>query len=173
MANLVLTAIGDDRPGLVDALASAVAEHGGSWERAEMARLGGKFAGIVQVVVPDERVEELGRALVDLADQGLLEVSVDDAGPEVAVEGARVGINLIGADQPGLLRAVSGVLASLGVNIEDLTTAVVDAPMAGGVVFEASGVAVLPEAVAVEELRARLEELATHLMVDIDVATEQ
>ncbi len=33
MATLVLTVIGDDRPGLVDALASRITAHGGNWDR--------------------------------------------------------------------------------------------------------------------------------------------
>ena len=32
MASIVLTLIGDDQPGLVDALATVINEHGGNWE---------------------------------------------------------------------------------------------------------------------------------------------
>ena len=49
MATLVLTLIGDDRAGLVNAVAEVVARHGGNWERSQMAELAGKFAGIVLV----------------------------------------------------------------------------------------------------------------------------
>ena len=45
MATLVLTVIGDDRAGLVNALAEAVTAHGGNWERSQLAELAGKFAG--------------------------------------------------------------------------------------------------------------------------------
>ena len=44
VAALVLTLLGDDRPGLVDAVSRVVCELGGNWERSQMARLGGKFA---------------------------------------------------------------------------------------------------------------------------------
>ena len=37
--HLVLTIIGDDRPGIVSALADTVATHGGNWERSQLARL--------------------------------------------------------------------------------------------------------------------------------------
>jgi glycine cleavage system regulatory protein len=56
MATLVLTVIGNDTSGLVDALADPIAHHGGSWDRSHMARLAGQFAGIVVVSVPDENV---------------------------------------------------------------------------------------------------------------------
>ena len=45
MPTFVLTVLGDDRPGLVDSLSGVVAAHHGNWERSQMARLGGKFAG--------------------------------------------------------------------------------------------------------------------------------
>lgn len=51
MAKLVLTAIGDDRAGLVSALSDAVAERGGNWLESQLARLAGKFAGIALVEV--------------------------------------------------------------------------------------------------------------------------
>ena len=59
MTTLVLTILGDDRPGLVSALSAPVSAHGASWERSEMSRLAGKFAGIVVLSVPRERLDQL------------------------------------------------------------------------------------------------------------------
>ena len=50
---LVLTVIGEDRPGLVEALAQLISEHEGSWHESRMARLAGHFAGVVQVHLPE------------------------------------------------------------------------------------------------------------------------
>ncbi len=74
MAHLVLTVVGDDRAGLVQSLADAVASHGGNWETSELAELAGAFAGIVLVSVPDDRVDELTRALEGL--DGMLRVTL-------------------------------------------------------------------------------------------------
>ena len=41
-ASLVLTIIGPDRTGLVEAVAAAVADHGANWLESSMARLAGK-----------------------------------------------------------------------------------------------------------------------------------
>ena len=57
MATLVLTVIGDDQSGLVDVLSGVVSDHAGNWEKSHMARLAGKFAGIVMVTVPDQNVD--------------------------------------------------------------------------------------------------------------------
>ena len=60
---VVLTVIGDDRVGLVEALADTVSSHGGNWEHSQMAELAGKFAGIVVVTVPADRATDLTGAL--------------------------------------------------------------------------------------------------------------
>ena len=56
---LVMTVIGADRPGLVQLVATQVAEHGGNWLESRMCRLGGQFAGILRVEVPTAQRDEL------------------------------------------------------------------------------------------------------------------
>ncbi len=73
VATLVLTVIGDDSAGLVNAVAELIALHGGNWERSQMAELAGKFAGIVLVTVPDDRSTELIAGLEPL--EGMLDVT--------------------------------------------------------------------------------------------------
>ncbi len=164
----VLTAIGDDRAGLVSALAEVVASHGGNWERSRMSELAGKFAGIVQVSVPTERGDEFVAALEPLT--GLLDVAahVGRAGEPPTVQWA---LDLVGTDRPGIVREVSAVLAAHGVGIDDLDTQTRDAPMAGGVLFEATAVLDVPAGVDHEALRAALEAVANELMVELAVLT--
>ncbi len=170
MENLVLTVLGDDRPGLVDTLSGVISQHGGSWERSQMARLGGKFAGIVEVTVPTERVDELLQAFRALGDDRVLHVTADRAGAEPTVDGRHFELALVGTDQPGLVHAVSAALAAVGASIEELTTATVEAPMSGGPLFTAHAVVVLPASVDVAAVQEQLEDLAGHLMVDIDLS---
>jgi len=68
--SLVLTVIGPDKPGLVDAIASAIAGQDGNWLESRMSRLAGKFAGILRATVPDSRVEALLDALHAFAARG-------------------------------------------------------------------------------------------------------
>ena len=145
MVSFVLTVLGDDRPGLVDSLAAAVAAHGGNWERSQMARLGGKFAGVVQVNVPNAAAAALQAELATLSDGGLLQVRIDPAGAAPDAPGARFVLSLVGTDRPGLVHSVSSALAEIAV--------------------------VLPVGVTVSAVRSRLEALADRLMVDIDVVS--
>lgn len=169
MATFVLTVLGDDRPGLVDALAAAVSGHGGNWERSQMARLGGKFAGIVEVTVPDTGADELRTALESLDHRHGLRVRVDGGGVEPPVGGTRFVLDLVGTDRPGLVHSVTSALVEVGASIEELVTATSSAPMSGGPLFEARAAVVLPAAVDIADVRARLEALADRLMVDLAI----
>ncbi|HQR80502.1 MAG TPA: ACT domain-containing protein [Actinomycetota bacterium] len=170
MTRIVLTVIGDDRAGLVEALSEVISEHAGNWERSQMTELAGKFAGIVVVSVPDDRAERL-RASLDSLD-GLLDVSVhpvSDAGSPT-VDAPVFVIDLLGTDRPGIVREVSGVLHRHHLSIESIETQTRDAPMAGGRLFEAHVVVRLPQQADPAAVQADLEQLAAELLVDIAVA---
>lgn len=173
MATLVITVLGDDRPGLVNALADAIAEHGGSWGRSQLAELAGKFAGIVTVEVPSRAVEDLTTALGELT--GVLETTVqradEDAAPATpASDAEEVGrtlhLDLVGHDQPGIVQQITATLSDVGVSVDTLETRVVPAPQAGGDLFEARARLVLPDG-DTDRLRSALEDLARELQVDL------
>jgi glycine cleavage system regulatory protein len=168
MGILVLTVVGDDRPGLVSALSGVVAGHGGSWEHSQMARLAGTFAGIVSVTVADDRVDALLADLDSLAGGGL-EVRVRTAVHTAPPVGVHWTLSLVGDDRPGIVHQVTDALAGLGVSIEELTTATRDAPMSGGVLFEAQASLIAPSDVTVDAARAALEHIADELMVELTV----
>ncbi len=174
MASLVLTVIGDDRSGLVDALSGVVSRHGGNWDRSHMARLAGKFAGIVVIDVADACADDLIADLAPLESQGLLEITVERAADdEPADDGVCLALQLIGHDRPGIVHEISHALATRGVSIEELETETMSAPMAGEQLFEATAVLRAPSGLALDELRAVLEDLANELMVDIDLTPDR
>ena len=67
---------------------------------------------------------------------------------------------------------VSASLAARGVSIEELTTDVREAPMAGGTLFEARAVLAAPPATSIEALASMLEGLADELMVEISLSED-
>src|SRR4051812_2022372 len=119
--SLVMTVIGEDRPGLVDSVASIVAEYGGNWLASRMSRLGGQFAGIVQVEGPAEQEPALARALKTLDTRGLAVVIHSDERSTSATRQTS-SLEIIGQDRPGIVREISHTLAEFGVNVEELHT---------------------------------------------------
>lgn len=162
-----MTVIGADRPGLVRKVAACVADHGGNWLESRMCRLGGQFAGILRVEVLQERSEELTRALDELSREGL-RVIIHAEGSDVRPKrGSLATLEIVGQDRPGILRSVSGVLASHGLNVEELASERVSAPMGGGTLFQAHALVLVPENVTLAAVRDDLEKIAADVMVDL------
>lgn len=170
VATLVLTVIGDDRAGLVNALADVVAAHGGNWESSQLAEQAGKFAGLVTVTVPDAGVEALTEALGPL--DGLLDVTLQRA-DEVrgGAAGRQVRLELVGGDRPGIVQEITAVLRRHGVNIDRWQTEVRDAPMAGGRLFELTAELTMPAGTDADVVGAELEAIADELMVDLSLGS--
>jgi glycine cleavage system regulatory protein len=171
VATFILTVIGDDRPGLVSAISAPINAHGASWERSQMSRLAGKFAGIVLVSVADARLDVLVADLEALNAQGL-HVTLERTDEPVEPESQRLHLELLGADHPGIVAEISASLAERQVSIEELSTDVLDAPMAGGTLFEARAVLRAPPTTSTDELRSMLEGLADELMVEIRLSDD-
>ncbi len=164
-----MTVIGADRPGLVQMVAARVADHGGNWLESRMCRLGGQFAGILRVEVPGERRDELVNALDTLEADGLrVIIHAEGSAPGgAAAKGSLATVELVGHDRPGILRSVSGVFAAHQVNVEELASERVSAPMDGGMLFKARATVFVPADVKLAAVRADLEKIAADLMVDV------
>jgi glycine cleavage system regulatory protein len=76
-------------------------------------------------------------------------------------------LELVGLDRPGIVREISQLLAGQGVNVEELTTNRVSAPMSAEMLFEAHAHVRVSPATDVARLRAELERLASDLVVEI------
>jgi glycine cleavage system regulatory protein len=169
MKDLVLTLIGPDRPGLVESLARRVAAHGGNWLESRMAQLAGQFAGVLRIEMPPEAIPALQASLAELEAEGLRVVAEGGAAPE-DTEARAMELQLVGQDHPGIVRDVSKVLSRHGVNIEELTTDTVSAPMSGGQLFRARARLRVPPDADTDGLRRDLEKIADDLMVDLTLA---
>lgn len=171
MATLILTIMGEDRPGLVEVLSGAIAEHSGNWEQSRMARLASKFAGILLVNVPDEQADALQQKLESMGDKGL-RVTVEHGADSAAAAHRRLSLELLGQDHPGIMHDIAQTLSVHGISIEELETTTRSASMAGGTLFEARATLVAPQAMRLGDLQRVLEALANELMVEIELAED-
>jgi len=169
--SLVMTVIGEDKPGLVDAVSSRIVEFGGNWVESRMCRLGGKFAGLVRAVVSEDKQASLTEALKKLeAEQGLVVVVETDSAVPEAVSGKLVTLEIVGQDRPGIVSQISSVLARHQVNVESFDSGCESGAWSGEIVFKANITVHLGPACDVPALRKDLEKIAEDLMVDINFA---
>lgn len=128
MHHVAVTALGADRPGIVAAVTGVLVRHGCNLEDTAMTNLGGHFAMMLIVEVPDEETAEaLEVSLVEeVGDQGLTVAvrPIVESPPDVA-PGEPWAVSVYGADRPGIVHRVAQRLADQGANIVDLSTRVI------------------------------------------------
>ena len=162
--DLVLTVIGDDRPGLVEKLAAAISAHNGNWLESSLSQLAGKFAGIVRVQCDAAALPDL-RAALNALDG--LRITAEIAGSRDAGPRRSLQLSLVGHDRVGIVREVSQVLARHTVNVESLDTWTSSAPMSGDTLFHADATLTATPALDARQLKGDLEAISAELVVDI------
>lgn len=170
MQRLVITVLGNDRAGLVEALSGAITRNDGNWERSEMIELAGKFAGVVLVTVTPLNVDALKADLEQIEASGLLNINIEEA-PATPTDAPAAGrnytVNITGQDHPGIVHDLSHALATSRCSIDELSSEVVPAPM-GGEMFVAHAVVGTPDNMSLRDLQEVLENVASDLLVDVD-----
>lgn len=164
---LVVTISGPDRAGLVQRLASVVAEHSGNWEHCRMVHLADRFVGLLQIRVDGAKQQELESALRTIEGLDVMLTAsrgepVDSSAPERGLE-----LELLGSDHPGIVRDIFAVLARADVNVEELHTSTEAAPDSGGLLFRANARLAPQGDLDEEALQTALSEIAMDLMVDL------
>jgi glycine cleavage system regulatory protein len=164
--DLVLTFIGPDKTGLVEAIAKTVAQHDGNWLESRMTCLAGRFAGVLRVSVPAENAATLREALERFTDE--LVVVVQDAPTGLPPSSdTRMNLDVVGNDRSGIIRDISTVLAERGISVEEMETECRSAPMSGQAIFHAKALLALPKDLDINELHDGLEEIGHDLMVEL------
>ncbi|MFN2432501.1 MAG: glycine cleavage system protein R [Gemmatimonadota bacterium] len=170
LSHLVLTVTGSDRPGIVQRVTEVLVSHAANLEESRMARLGGEFAAIMLVAVPEARAAGLSQALASLERESLRVVTRSTMRGPGAFQGyVPYEVSVSGADDQGIVHAVADFLAGHGVNIESLQTSVVNAPETGTALFSMEARVQAPRELALGELRRRLGEIGERLGVDVEV----
>ncbi len=169
---LVLTASGHDRPGILEEVTRLIMRHDGNVESGRFQSLGGDFAMLMFVTAPEEEIDALRRTLEELhfikfdVQTRLTEVTEreDDSGATVCA------ISVAGADHMGIVYQVTRYLADQGINVESMTTEVVAAPMSGSPLFTMAAEVRVPSKLSIEDLREALEFIGDELGVDTQVS---
>ena len=168
MPVLAVTAIGADRPGIVADVTGVLVEHGCNLEDTSMSILRGHFAMVLIVAAPvGLDAEVLEAALVQGAPDLVVSVgAVAQQDASMAGDGEAWTVVVYGGDHPGIVHGIASTLATLGVNIVDLSTRVSsdDRPIYS-MVMEVE----LPPGLVAAEVESRLGARAEELGVECSV----
>ncbi len=166
-SRMILSAIGQDRPGLTQALADAVLAAGGNWLESHLSHLGGQFVGAVLVELEADRLDDLERAVRTVDERGLHVKAIPAGDPQPPATGDVVRIDLVGQDRPGIVREVTAALAPLGANIEDFVSVTENGAWSGERLFRATAKATLPAGTTLGQVQDALEAISAEIVADL------
>jgi glycine cleavage system transcriptional repressor len=168
----VLTLSGPDRVGIVEEVTGLVLARGGNVETSRMARLGGEFAVLMLVSMPEDRSPGLDDDFQTLKAQGYkVGTAPADRTHAETHEGWRpYRIEVHGADHEGIIHEVARHLARYGVSIEEMDSECAPASTSGVPVFAMSARVLVPPDAADQDWETGLEEIGWRLNLEIDGA---
>ncbi len=170
MKHFAITAIGQDRLGIVAAVTESLYRLECNIEDSQMSILSGHFAMVLVISAPDDLDESAVEAeLVQVREQLGLEAVV--ARPVAGLGDVRVKadhvLTVYGADHPGIVATVSSQLAELDVNITDLNTRLVEGR--DEALYAMMMELILPETLTEEKLRELLEKVGKEAGVEVSL----
>ncbi|OQX69980.1 MAG: hypothetical protein B6A08_02105 [Sorangiineae bacterium NIC37A_2] len=169
---IVLTSLGPDRPGLVNRLAAFVKRYDGNIEDTRMAKLGGEFAVLMLVSGPAARLDALLEHLSEAeADTGLSCFAKRTQGASDR-EGRTIHLKVSSLDRPGIVEAVTELLARHSINVASLSSRLVPAPLSGASLFELEAELHVPETISTDALHEMLDQLCEQEDLDFTLAEE-
>jgi len=166
----VVSAVGIDRPGLVNKIAHEITRIGGNIERQRSQLMAGDFALMMLVSTDSEDSVALSEM------EGLTALSDDDL--SVIVRKAPAfqkpppdhgygELMADGVDRPGIIDSITGFLSQENINITNMDYDVRSAPFTGTVYFRMSAILAVPGSVDIADLRKHLAEMERKLEVDV------
>lgn len=160
----LLTFVGPDRPGIVEAISGILSENRFNIEDSRMAVLGGEFAMILLVAgdqLIDPLIPELERR------SGMTIHCRPTTGAGSANRGIPFEVRGYAMDHPGIVHALAREIAAFGANIEEMETSTQPAPVTGTPLFDVRMRVSLPPEVSVKEVRKRLSEIGDEQNIDV------
>ena len=169
--HLILTAVGPDQVGLVEKLSEFIARHGCNIEDSKMAVFCGEFAVIVLISGEGGSLIKIASDYRELEAATGLTLSIKSPSTRKPAE-SFLPYKLIAScmDHPGIVYRLSGVLSSLGINIESMETKTYAAPVSGTPIFRLEANISVPTKTNINSLRQRFGEIQKEENIDIDIS---
>ena len=165
MRQLIVTAVGPDRPGIVGELTSHIHAGGGNILDSRMVNLRGEFAMLILL----EAAPSLTAQLPPLGEKIGLRLTISETRAAKPLAGSAYRLKTYALDQPGIVARLTQVLREFAVNIEELNARQQSAPFDGSPLFVTEMRLTIPENVPIPKLRSELQSVAATLNCDLDL----
>jgi len=169
--HVILTAIGPDQVGLVEKISEFISRRGCNIDDSKMAVFCGEFAVIILISGDSGSLSKISSEYRGIENETGLSVSIKTPSARKTAEFfLPYKLTATCMDHPGVVYQISGVLSSLGVNIESMETKTYSAPMSGTPLFQLEANVAVPARTNINSLRQRLEQLQRDENIDIEIS---
>jgi glycine cleavage system transcriptional repressor len=164
---LVLSALGDDHPGIIDKLAKAILDAECNIQDTRMTVLGGKFAILMQVDGNWDRLARLEDQIPELQKTLGLTIITERTEPsESHPDLLPYGVDVVALDQPGIVHNLASFFAERNINIEDMVTSSYAAAHTGTPMFSVRIALGIPANVHIASLREEFMDFCDGMNID-------
>lgn len=164
---LVISALGSDRPGIVNSLSKSIAEHGCSIEDSRATVLGGEFAVMLLVEGKWNTLAKVENALPELEQQlGMTIIAKRTGERESSRRLVPYGVEVVSMDHPGIVNSLAGFFADRDINIEDMVTSTYAAAHTGTPMFSVNMTVGIPSDLHIAALREEFMDYCDSLNLD-------
>jgi glycine cleavage system transcriptional repressor len=169
--HLILTAVGPDQIGLVQKISEFITRHGCNIEDSKMAVFCGEFALILLISGEGGSLFKIANHYRELEIETGLAISIKTPTSRRPAESLLpYTLSASCMDHPGIVYRISGVLSSLGINIESMETKTDAAPESGAAIFRLEANISIPTKISVDSLRERFAEIQKEENIDIELS---
>lgn len=171
--NLVISALGSDRPGIVNRLSTVILDQDCNIADSRMTVLGGEFAIILLVSGKPAQIQALEQRLE--SEQGQLELTITSKRTgSRTVSGGQQSCNVeaVALDHPGIVQRLTGFFADRNINIEDLDTDSYPAPHTGTAIFRLQMRIVVPADTDIAALREQFIGFCEEMNIDASLEAD-
>jgi len=164
---LVISALGQDRSGLVSELSDIILNAGCNIEDSRMSILGGEFAIIMMVSGAWNNVAKLEDHLPAIQESlGLIVTSRRTEDRKLSQEEIPYNVEVVSLDHPGIVQKITGFFSQRQINIHDMYTTSHRAAHTGSPMFALSMTIEIPAATHISTLRDQFMEFCDDLNLD-------
>jgi len=164
---LVISALGEDRSGLVSELSETILNTGCNIEDSRMSILGGEFALIMMVSGAWNNIAKLEDLLPASQEKlGLIITSRRTESRNLTKEEVPYSVEVVSLDHPGIVQQIAGFFSQREINIHDMYTSSHRAAHTGSPMFTLSMTIEVPAATHISTLRDQFMEFCDELNLD-------
>jgi len=152
--NLVISALGNDKPGLVNQLSKAILDQAGNISESPMMVLGGEFAIMLLVTGNQDCINNINSKLEETGNTlGLTITAKETKTQESKQKRLPYQVTVVSMDHPGIVHNITDFLSTRNLNIEEIETKTYPAAHTGTPMFSLEITISVPADSSVKMLR--------------------